>query len=97
MAPTSVISRRRTLILLLTSPLPLCGAETVVSTLALEDLAGICSSFFMNSFILWMQTLEWSRLVPELIGALKQLGLPLEGIKHPPMEPGGPPEAFRHG
>ena len=51
----------------------------------------------MNSFILWLQTLEWSRLVPELIGALKQLGLPLEGSKHPPVEPGGPPEAFRHG
>ena len=47
----------------------------------------------MNSFILWLQTLEWSRLVP----ALKQLGLPLEGSKHPPVEPGGPPEAFRHG
>ena len=35
-----MFSRRRTLILLLASPLPLCGAETVVSTLALEDLAG---------------------------------------------------------
>jgi hypothetical protein len=33
----------------------------------------------------------------EHLASLKELGLPLEGSQHPPIEPGGPPGAFRHG